>query len=154
VHYAVHRVLFRESIFSVYAVVIPVRPHSVTSSSVQTETWPALVVTLSSVQPCAAQAARAVLDSQAYIVFSHFWMFFLRKTTLEPFIWYRLPVRNFVNRIIQIIHFYLLLLGPLFCVTFYYKLAWPRTEKNLASICHAITDPSVTKIRLWASFGV
>ena len=24
----------------------------------------------------------------------------------------------------------------------------------LASICHAITDPPVTKIRLWASFGV
>ena len=35
-----------------------------------------------------------------------------------------------------------------------YKLAWPRTKKKLASICHAITDPPVTKIRLWASFGV
>ena len=35
-----------------------------------------------------------------------------------------------------------------------YKLAWPRTEFFLASICHAITDPPVTKIRLWASFGV
>ena len=34
-----------------------------------------------------------------------------------------------------------------------YKLAWPRTEKK-ASIFHAITDPPVTKIRLWASFGV
>ena len=31
-HYAVHRVLFRESIFSVYAVVIPVRPLFATSS--------------------------------------------------------------------------------------------------------------------------
>ena len=32
-----------------------------------------------------------------------------------------------------------------------------RLAKNsilLASICHAITDPPVTKIRLWASFGV
>ena len=36
----------------------------------------------------------------------------------------------------------------------YYKLAWPRTEIVLASICHAITDPPVTKIWLWASFGV
>ena len=35
-----------------------------------------------------------------------------------------------------------------------YKLAWPRTAFFLASICHAITDPPVTKIRLWASFGV
>ena len=35
-----------------------------------------------------------------------------------------------------------------------HKLAWPRTENVLASICHAITDPPVTKIRLWASFGV
>jgi len=32
VHYAVHRVLFRESIFWVYAVIIPVRPLFVTSS--------------------------------------------------------------------------------------------------------------------------
>jgi len=32
VHYAVHRVLFRESIFSVYAIVIPVRPLFATSS--------------------------------------------------------------------------------------------------------------------------
>ena len=31
----------------------------------------------------------------------------------------------------------------------------PRQEKFfLASICHANTDPPVTKIRLWASFGV
>jgi len=36
----------------------------------------------------------------------------------------------------------------------HYKLASPRTEKNLASICHAITAPPVTKIRLQASFGV
>ena len=35
-----------------------------------------------------------------------------------------------------------------------YKLAWPRKDFFLASICHAITDPPVTKIRLWASFGV
>ena len=40
-----------------------------------------------------------------------------------------------------------------------YKLAAPRSVKrewyfSLASICHAITDPPVTKIRLWASFGV
>ena len=35
-----------------------------------------------------------------------------------------------------------------------YKLASPRTAFFLASICHAITDPPVTKIRLWASFGV
>jgi hypothetical protein len=35
-----------------------------------------------------------------------------------------------------------------------YKLAWPRIVFFLASICHAITDPPVTKIRLWASFGV
>ena len=35
-----------------------------------------------------------------------------------------------------------------------YKLP-PGQEKNfLASIFHAITDPPVTKIRLWASFGV
>ena len=33
-HYAVHRVLFRESIFWVYAVIIPVRPLFVTSSLV------------------------------------------------------------------------------------------------------------------------
>ena len=33
-HYAVHRVLFRESIFSVYAVIIPVRPLFATSSLV------------------------------------------------------------------------------------------------------------------------
>ena len=33
-----------------------------------------------------------------------------------------------------------------------YKLAWPRTEKKFASICHAITDPPVTKTWLWASF--
>ena len=32
-----------------------------------------------------------------------------------------------------------------------YKLAWPRKEKKMANICH---DPPVTKIRLWASFGV
>ena len=32
--YAVHRILFRESIFSVYAVVIPVRPLFATSSLV------------------------------------------------------------------------------------------------------------------------
>ena len=31
-HYAVHRVLFRESIFSVYAIVVPVRPLFATSS--------------------------------------------------------------------------------------------------------------------------
>ena len=30
----------------------------------------------------------------------------------------------------------------------------PRQEKKMASIYHAITDPPVTKIRLWASFGV
>jgi len=35
-----------------------------------------------------------------------------------------------------------------------YKLAAPRIVFFLASICHAITDPPVTKIRLWASFGV
>ena len=35
-----------------------------------------------------------------------------------------------------------------------YKLARPRTHFFLASICHAITDPPVTKIRLWASWGV
>ena len=35
-----------------------------------------------------------------------------------------------------------------------YKLAWPRIVFFLASICHAITDPPVTKIRLWASCGV
>ena len=29
-----------------------------------------------------------------------------------------------------------------------YKLAWPRKDFFLASICHAITDPPVTKIRL------
>ena len=27
-------------------------------------------------------------------------------------------------------------------------------KKKMASICHAITAPPVTKIRLWASFGV
>ena len=35
-----------------------------------------------------------------------------------------------------------------------YKLAAPRIVFFLASTCHAITDPPVTKIRLWASFGV
>ena len=32
----------------------------------------------------------------------------------------------------------------------------PRQDHKifLASICHAIIDPPVTKIRLWASFGV
>ena len=35
-----------------------------------------------------------------------------------------------------------------------YKLASPRKNIFLASICHAITDPPVMKIRLWASFGV
>jgi len=30
----------------------------------------------------------------------------------------------------------------------------PKNSIFLASICHAITDPPVTKIRLWASFGV
>jgi len=29
-----------------------------------------------------------------------------------------------------------------------------KTRTFLASICHAITEPPVTKIRLWASFGV
>ena len=56
-------VLSRQSIFSVYAVVIPVRPHFATSSFSQDLIGsPAHVLTLSSVQPCAAQAARAVLD--------------------------------------------------------------------------------------------
>ena len=34
--------------------------------------------------------------------------------------------------------------------------SWPPREYVffLAHICHAITDPPVTKIRLWASFGV
>ena len=33
--------------------------------------------------------------------------------------------------------------------------SWPpRNTRFFASICHAITDPPVTKIRLWASFGV
>ena len=33
--------------------------------------------------------------------------------------------------------------------------SWPpRKYFFFASICHAITDPPVTKIRLWASFGV
>jgi len=30
----------------------------------------------------------------------------------------------------------------------------PKNSIFFASICHAITDPPVTKIRLWASFGV
>ena len=30
----------------------------------------------------------------------------------------------------------------------------PENAIFFASICHAITDPPVTKIRLWASFGV
>jgi len=30
----------------------------------------------------------------------------------------------------------------------------PDPSFSLASICHAITEPPVTKIRLWASFGV
>jgi hypothetical protein len=36
----------------------------------------------------------------------------------------------------------------------HYKLAAPRKAFYLVPICHAITDPPVTKIRLWASFGV
>ena len=35
-----------------------------------------------------------------------------------------------------------------------YKLAAPRKAFYLVPICHAITDPPVTKIRLWAAFGV
>ena len=35
-----------------------------------------------------------------------------------------------------------------------YKLAAPRIVFVFASICHAITDPPVTKIWLWVSFGV
>ena len=35
-----------------------------------------------------------------------------------------------------------------------YKLAAPRIYIFFVHICHAITDPPVTKIRLWASFGV
>ena len=35
-----------------------------------------------------------------------------------------------------------------------YKLAAPRIGFFLVQICHAITDPPVTKIRLWASFGL
>ena len=34
-----------------------------------------------------------------------------------------------------------------------YKLAAPKIL-FFSSICHAIIDPPVTKIRLWASFGV
>ena len=34
------------------------------------------------------------------------------------------------------------------------QLAAPRICFFLAHICHTITDPPVTKIRLWASFGV
>ena len=49
--------------------------------------------------------------------------------------------------------------GSSFLVGFYsplvlYKLAAPRQDFFLASICHANTDPPVRKIRLWASFGV
>jgi len=38
----------------------------------------------------------------------------------------------------------------------HFVTSWPPREKFffLASICHAITDPPVTKIRWWASFGV
>ena len=61
-------------------------------------------------------------------------------TYVHVFLW-------FVPRLIYIY-------GILTVVTYLYKLAWPRTGKKLASICHAITDPPVTKIRLWASFGV
>ena len=35
-----------------------------------------------------------------------------------------------------------------------YKLAAQKKAFFLASICRANTDPPVTKIRLWASFGV
>jgi hypothetical protein len=30
----------------------------------------------------------------------------------------------------------------------------PKKSFFLVHICHGITDPPVTKIRLWASFGV
>jgi len=53
-------VLSRESISWVYTIVIPVRLLFATSSIAQT--WPAPILTLSSVQPCAARAARVVLD--------------------------------------------------------------------------------------------
>ena len=39
-------------------------------------------------------------------------------------------------------------------VYYYYKLAAPRKAFYLVHICHGITDPPVTKIRLWASFEV
>ena len=56
-------VLSRESISSVYAVVIPVRPLFATySSSVQLAGIRSDLLTLSSVRLCAARAARAVFD--------------------------------------------------------------------------------------------
>ena len=43
----------------------------------------------------------------------------------------------------------------LLCFGFIGATSWPPQNTNFfASICHANTDPPVTKIRLWASFGV
>ena len=53
-------VLPRESISSIYAVVIPVRPLFVTSSFAQSTGIH--ILTLSLVQLCAARAARVVFD--------------------------------------------------------------------------------------------
>ena len=46
--------------------------------------------------------------------------------------------------------------GPVIVCTVHTSTSWPPQEYVffLAQICHAITDPPVTKIRLWASFGV
>ena len=43
----------------------------------------------------------------------------------------------------------------LLCFGFIGATSWPpQNTIFFASICHANTDPPVTKIRLWASFGV
>ena len=41
-----------------------------------------------------------------------------------------------------------------YCTTVQATSSPGQEQKKMASICHAITDPPVTKIRLWASFGV
>ena len=71
-------------------------------------------------------------------LYGHFFVVFLRKTTLEPrLIWSRLAVQNFVDRIIQTIHFYLL--GPLFLSSqkhlILHDLEKSSLEKNPGPFC-------------------
>ena len=88
-----------------------------------------------------AEAAREWPGQSRRLIYpSHF---FLRKTRLEPRL--ILPVQNFVNTIIQMIHSYLL--GPLF-VTFQAHFAWPETETPVFNGEFSFFGRKKTKI-LW-----